>query len=378
MRWGRMIGGRRGLWGNVVPPPRNYLTHNYRNQMIKFGFDKETVKKYTGGSCGHLALALHHLFKLPIYGVVSKIEEPSIFHPDRKPIPYHYAVKMGDHYIDVTGYYNKKEILTVVHTFLSEDITETLDQIHLVKVSPDDLDNPDYLEDLQFENALNYDPVFEPSVVLAMKIMMLLKQHGIEPTYRDPLLTSILKTTDIGQKYVVSRSPLEESIVCLAWDGQSIKILKVTREDRVVCETPKTVLSVYQKMSQLGVHPPIYEFGSLPENNGFYMIMQRATKSLANDPIYEQFKKEIKEIIKYKVTTMHKNDIAHGDLHTDNIVYVLNPFDVFIIDFDTSFLISTGKHNPRVQQWMTNGFGWDQSYEDFVAYDYENYKGTLV
>ena len=82
-------------------------------------------------------------------------------------------------------------------------------------------------------------------------------------------------------------------------------------------------------------------------------------------------------MITAKVEAMHELGIAHGDLHPNNIVLNLEPLRVAIIDYEYAFLIKEGRDDPEVRQWMENGFNWEGTYEEFVAWDLENWKGEL-
>lgn len=84
---------------------------------------------------------------------------------------------------------------------------------------------------------------------------------------------------------------------------------------------------------------------------------------------------EIEEGIKKSVRVLQeKIGYCHGDLHGGNLGYRLNgdKLQILFIDMDTAFPISIGRYMPTVKIWMEHGFGWTESYDDFVAYDYTN------
>lgn len=84
---------------------------------------------------------------------------------------------------------------------------------------------------------------------------------------------------------------------------------------------------------------------------------------------------EIKKGLEHSVRVLQEQiGYCHGDLHSGNLGFRLNgdKLQVLLIDMDTAFPISIGRYIPAVQNWMENGFSWDDSYEDFVAYDYIN------
>ncbi len=76
---------------------------------------------------------------------------------------------------------------------------------------------------------------------------------------------------------------------------------------------------------------------------------------------------------------MHNLDIGHGDLHEWNILYKDNDnnIDIKIIDYDNSYYISTGKNNPILREYIEESFDWEDTYEEFVNYDYINWTVSL-
>lgn len=76
-----------------------------------------------------------------------------------------------------------------------------------------------------------------------------------------------------------------------------------------------------------------------------------------------------------KIKMLHDNNIAHGDLHIRNIVFNINPLDVKLIDFEHSFNISN--ITSEVMNWMINGFDFKGTINEFIDYDYTNYKSYL-
>lgn len=79
------------------------------------------------------------------------------------------------------------------------------------------------------------------------------------------------------------------------------------------------------------------------------------------------------------IKKMHDLDLAHGDLHARNIGYRQrgDVIEVYIIDFGNVYTISTGESDPEVVAWMLHGFDWEQSYADFVDYDFINWQQML-
>lgn len=86
------------------------------------------------------------------------------------------------------------------------------------------------------------------------------------------------------------------------------------------------------------------------------------------------------KLVQTKVARLHQLDICHGDLHLGNIVLAGNLeentlTDVFLIDWDTAFHISTGKTEPRVIRWRS-AYDFD-TYEQFVEHDFHNFVEEL-
>lgn len=76
------------------------------------------------------------------------------------------------------------------------------------------------------------------------------------------------------------------------------------------------------------------------------------------------------------IQQMHNLDIAHGDLHARNIGYkeINDTLSFYIIDYEKSFNISTGKYDPKVINWMKQYFDWNDTYESFVNFENQNWK----
>lgn len=76
------------------------------------------------------------------------------------------------------------------------------------------------------------------------------------------------------------------------------------------------------------------------------------------------------------VATMHLLGYGHGDLHIDNIGYDQEA-NFKILDLDTVYRIEEGAV-PWLKEWMQDGFDWEDTFEDFVAYDYKNWKNNWL
>lgn len=95
--------------------------------------------------------------------------------------------------------------------------------------------------------------------------------------------------------------------------------------------------------------------------------------------ITETTQKQIETAVDKLIGKMHDFDIAHGDLHSRNIVYreENNEIVLRIIDYEKAFKISTGEDDQTVVKWMDKGFNWRGDYPSFVEFDFNNWKTTM-
>lgn len=75
-----------------------------------------------------------------------------------------------------------------------------------------------------------------------------------------------------------------------------------------------------------------------------------------------------------KIKLMHELGFAHGDLSIHNIVYD-HLHEPYIINFHTAYKINN--HTWETELWMRQGYDWQGSYQEFVNFDYINYKTGL-
>lgn len=81
----------------------------------------------------------------------------------------------------------------------------------------------------------------------------------------------------------------------------------------------------------------------------------------------------------HKVTLLHQADVCHADLHLGNVVlsyeeredYEHGELDLYFIDFDFSFYISSGNENEVIQKRMRDHFDTDD-YDWYVDHDFTN------
>ena len=72
------------------------------------------------------------------------------------------------------------------------------------------------------------------------------------------------------------------------------------------------------------------------------------------------------------VEKMHQLGYAHGDLHMENIGYD-NDGNIYILDHDTVYTI-TDSPDEWVRLWMEKGFDWVDTFNEFIEYDYDNWR----
>lgn len=124
-------------------------------------------------------------------------------------------------------------------------------------------------------------------------------------------------------------------------------------------------LHYYQLASKHGIAPKI------TCNIDDLIIISEKMQPLTDEhgmPINENvMDEEFIQCLDNKISLMHKLGFAHGDLSLYNIVYDNNNIP-FIIDFEKSYQIHN--HTWETELWMRKGYCWEQSYEDFVNYDY--------
>jgi len=136
-------------------------------------------------------------------------------------------------------------------------------------------------------------------------------------------------------------------------------------------------IKIHHTLSKHGLAPKIIKI----EGKDLYLEKFPYTLGalLAQKKLTSQEKKQLAEKIREKIKRMHSLDLAHGDLHEDNIVVKQEKgtYIPYLIDFEESFYISRGQTNPKVIKWMKEKFSWEGSYQEFVQNNYENWSLVL-
>lgn len=105
-----------------------------------------------------------------------------------------------------------------------------------------------------------------------------------------------------------------------------------------------------------------------------YHQVQPLNCQMQRRDVYDTYGMTVKEIqkrITNLVDILHSLDYAHGDLHMDNIGFKDGKF--YLLDCDTIYRISQGEV-PWIKQWIEKCFGEEFSFDEFVNYDYDNWK----
>lgn len=162
-------------------------------------------------------------------------------------------------------------------------------------------------------------------------------------------------------------------------DKDNVVIIEDTKHNKYIMKLFSNVidfnneLHYYRLASQHHIAPNIrYDIDDL-------IIISKKMNPLVNEDgilinkniIDDQFIQNVDN----KINMMHKLGFAHGDLSAYNIVYDDDNIP-FLIDFEKSYEIHN--HTWETELWMRAGFCWDKSYEDFVNYDYINWKEMLM
>lgn len=163
-------------------------------------------------------------------------------------------------------------------------------------------------------------------------------------------------------------------------DRATLGVMKVYNLSMNGTKNYRKDLHFTEILGKAGVAPQLYYTKICNEKNAI-MISEKFDTSLRalidDHELTEDLKENLIPLITSKVKTMHDLNIAHGDLHPGNVLVNLNPLKVALIDFEYAFEIDTGEQNPEVQAWVSTGFDWEGTYEEFVDYDFTNWLNQM-
>lgn len=131
------------------------------------------------------------------------------------------------------------------------------------------------------------------------------------------------------------------------------------------------LLSIYTILSDNGIYPKIYV-------NEMEISCKEITPLAVGDETtfghprlpFSELEKKIDE----KIALMHSLDLAHGDLCIYNIGYIDD--EIYFMNVDYAFKISEGM-TEHVKGLMDEGFEWEETFDEFVSYDFNNWKLCL-
>ena len=204
---------------------------------------------------------------------------------------------------------------------------------------------------------------------------------SLSDKYSDIIVRDIRKPniyigTKNGTEYIIKLIPILDDFEYFKTE-RIIKYNEITSTHNINVKIEETEITKHKKLpDSISVHIRRNQLTS------YYGIIVMEYMDGTIDklwPFIDNSKRdELKSLIKEKIDMMHSLDIGHGDLHEMNIVYKDNDYiDVRIIDYDNSYYISTGKNNPVLREYMEENFEWEDSYKNFVEYDYKNWFSPL-
>nr|QBK88012.1 MAG: uncharacterized protein LCMAC202_03740 [Marseillevirus LCMAC202] len=135
------------------------------------------------------------------------------------------------------------------------------------------------------------------------------------------------------------------------------------------------IKNVARILSNEGLGPKVF---SITDDNNYHCIeYQRITPFNAhNDKIRPNMStKKIRDKISSLVDRLHSLGYGHGDLHLENIGF--QDDTLYILDHDTIYRIEEGQVKWLLL-WMKKGFGWEDSFEDFVEDDYDSWMSDWI
>ena len=137
--------------------------------------------------------------------------------------------------------------------------------------------------------------------------------------------------------------------------------------------------SAFRRLEGLGITPQLINYGICDNIGYIQMESYQYTLGKMLHKLTPNQKRTIVDSVTSQIDRMHNSNIGHGDLHIDNIVLNIDndKIETAIIDFEHSYDIDTGENDSRAIQWRNDGFDWNQSYDDFIQHDYENWRSEM-
>lgn len=141
----------------------------------------------------------------------------------------------------------------------------------------------------------------------------------------------------------------------------------------------RRTVSFHIFLQNYNISPKVEEYGKI--EGGYALILEYINNRLDLVSIKDNL---LLESINSKIKEMHEMGIVHGDLHSNNIRYrkVINidtgekTFNVYFIDFDTSFFLKEYEMYNFPKKWLEYGFDMT-SLEEFIEHEKIQYKSIV-
>jgi len=132
------------------------------------------------------------------------------------------------------------------------------------------------------------------------------------------------------------------------------------------------LLNIYMILSSNEIYPEITVNGREIRCARIQPLRNEDDSGMISHPnlLISQLEKKIDQ----KISLMHSLDLAHGDLCIFNIGYIGN--EIYFMNVEYTFEISKGM-TKDVKDLMDTGFEWEGTFDEFVLYDFNNWKFCL-
>jgi len=162
---------------------------------------------------------------------------------------------------------------------------------------------------------------------------------------------------------------------------QKLYYIRSLSPNNVIYQNFRNATYYYPRMSAEKISPEFYNYSLKKEKDDDYLgkiVTENliSFKSKKFETIVKNDVDKFKQLVKHKIQKMHDLDVGHGDLHLGNILIRELPYEVFIIDWDTAYQISTGQNNEKVVDWWQENYGFE-TYQEFVNYDLTGWEVDL-